>query len=66
MVIKSLPQRIKKTGMDLPVHVKEEFGEEIQKSWNEYVEQVGEEIASSTNFFNDALNEILAKGEQLF
>ena len=46
--------------------VKEEFEEEIQKSWNEYVEQVGEEIANSTNFFNDALNEILAKGEQVF
>jgi hypothetical protein len=46
--------------------VKEEFEEEIQKSWNEYVEQVGEEMANSTNFFNDALNEILAKGEQLF
>ena len=46
--------------------VKEEFEEEIQKSWNEYVEQVGEEMANSTNFFNDALNEILAKGEDLF
>lgn len=46
--------------------VKEEFEEEIQKSWNEYVEQVGEEVANSTNFFNDALNEILAKGEQVF
>jgi hypothetical protein len=46
--------------------VKEEFGEEIQKSWNEYVEQVGEDLANSTNFFNDALNEILAKGEQIF
>ncbi len=46
--------------------LKEEFEEEIQKSWNEYVEQVGEDIANGTNFFNDALNEILAKGEQLF
>ena len=46
--------------------VKEEFAEEIQKSWNEYVEQVGEDIANSTSFFNDALNEILAKGEQIF
>jgi predicted Zn finger-like uncharacterized protein len=46
--------------------VKEEFEEEIQKSWNEYVEQVGEEIANSTSYFNDALNEILAKGEQIF
>ena len=46
--------------------VKEEFEEEIQKSWNEYVEQVGEEIANTTPFFNDALNEILAKGEKIF
>jgi hypothetical protein len=46
--------------------VKEEFEEEIQKSWNEYVEQVGEDVANTTTFFNDALNEILAKGEQIF
>jgi predicted Zn finger-like uncharacterized protein len=46
--------------------VKEEFEEEIQKSWNEYVEQVGEEVANTTSYFNDALNEILAKGEKIF
>jgi predicted Zn finger-like uncharacterized protein len=46
--------------------IKEEFEDEIQKSWNEYVDQVGEEVANSTNFFNEALNEILCKGEQLF
>lgn len=46
--------------------VKEEFEEEIQKSWNEYVEQVGEEVANTTTYFNDALNEILAKGEKIF
>jgi len=46
--------------------VKEEFEEEIQKSWDEYVEQVGDEIANSTDFFTDALNEILAKGEKIF
>jgi predicted Zn finger-like uncharacterized protein len=46
--------------------VKEEFEEEIQKSWNEYVEQVGEDVANRTSFFNDALNEILAQGEQIF
>jgi predicted Zn finger-like uncharacterized protein len=46
--------------------VKEEFEEEIQKSWNEYVEQVGEDVANTTSYFNDALNEILAKGEQIF
>ncbi len=46
--------------------VKEEFEEEIQKSWSEYVEQVGEEVADTTPYFNDALNEILAKGEKVF
>jgi hypothetical protein len=46
--------------------VKEEFEEEIQKSWSEYVEQVGDEVANSTPYFNDALNEILAKGEKIF
>jgi hypothetical protein len=47
-------------------NLQEEFEDEIQKSWNEYVDQVGEEVANSTNFFNEALNEILCKGEELF
>ncbi|MFC1660607.1 zinc-ribbon domain-containing protein [Gemmatimonadota bacterium] len=46
--------------------IREEFEEEIQKSWNEYVDQVGESVASSTSYFNDALNEILARGERIF
>jgi hypothetical protein len=46
--------------------VKEEFEDEIQKSWDEYVEQVGEEIANTTDFFTEALNEILAKGQRIF
>ncbi len=46
--------------------IKEEFQEEIEKSWAEYVEQVGEEMAKNTTFFTDALNEILARGEQIF
>ncbi|MFC1575289.1 zinc-ribbon domain-containing protein [Gemmatimonadota bacterium] len=46
--------------------LKEDFDDEVKKSWSEYVDQVGEEIANSTNFFNEALNEILAKGEQLY
>jgi hypothetical protein len=44
----------------------EEFQEEIDKSWAEYVEQVGNEIAESTPYWTDALNEILARGEPLF
>lgn len=44
--------------------VREEFEEEIQKSWDEYVEQVGEEVATGTSFFEDALSEILAVAGQ--
>ncbi len=47
-------------------NLKEVFGEEVKKSWEEYVQQVGEEIANSTPFFRDALNEILAGGQAVF
>ena len=45
-----------------------DFEEEIEKSWKEYVEQVGEEMASGDGrqFWTDALNDILAKGQQVF
>ncbi|HSJ07382.1 MAG TPA: hypothetical protein VK936_11790 [Longimicrobiales bacterium] len=43
-----------------------EFRDEIMKSWEEYVAQVGLETAKSTPYFRNALNEILAKGEQIF
>jgi hypothetical protein len=46
--------------------MKNEFREEIRKSWEEYVAQVGLDMAKSTPFFRDALNEILAKGDQIF
>jgi len=46
--------------------LKEDFAEEIDKSWEEYVEQVGEELATSTSHWTDALNDILAKGEDTF
>lgn len=46
--------------------LKEEFREEVQKSWSEYVDQVGLEMAESTPYFQEALNQVLAKGEQLF
>ncbi|TVP75188.1 MAG: hypothetical protein EA352_08860 [Gemmatimonadales bacterium] len=42
------------------------FEEEIEKSWEEYVEQVGPELAEGTDFFIAALNDILARGETLF
>lgn len=46
--------------------LKELFQEEIQKSWEEYTEQVGKEMADATPYFNDALNEILAGGQRIF
>ncbi|MBW3533717.1 MAG: zinc-ribbon domain-containing protein [Gemmatimonadetes bacterium] len=46
--------------------LKEDFEDEIKKSWDEYVDQVGSEVAESTTFFNDALNQILARGQQVF
>ena len=46
--------------------LKEDFGEEIKKSWQEYVGQIGDEVANSNNYFNEALNEILAGGQQIF
>ena len=47
-------------------NLKELFGEEIRKSWEEYSEQVGQEIASTTPYFTEALNEILAEGRAVF
>lgn len=46
----------------------EDFEEEIEKSWKEFVDQVGAEIAEGEGhrFWTQALNEILAKGQQLF
>ena len=44
----------------------EDFEEEIQKSLKEYVEQVGEEMANENPFWVEALNDVLAKGQQIF
>jgi predicted Zn finger-like uncharacterized protein len=46
--------------------LRQEFREEIKKSWEEYVAQVGDPLARSTPFFRDALNEILAGGTRVF
>ncbi|HYH78344.1 MAG TPA: hypothetical protein VEX86_01055 [Longimicrobium sp.] len=46
--------------------LRREFTEEIKKSWEEYVGQVGQEMAKTTPYFREALNEILAKGQQVF
>ena len=42
------------------------FKDEIEKSWQEYVEQIGAELAKSTTFWSEALNEILAGGSKVF
>lgn len=47
-------------------NLKEEFAEEVKKSFEEYELQVGKELASSTTYFNDALNEILAGGQKVY
>lgn len=46
--------------------LEDDFEDEIEKSWKEYVEQVGREMASDTTYFTDALNDILAKGDTVF
>jgi predicted Zn finger-like uncharacterized protein len=46
--------------------LRQEFREEIRKSWDEYVSHVGNQIARDTSYFRDALNEVLAGGQQLF
>lgn len=46
--------------------LRQEFRDEIRKSWEEYVEQIGREVAHGTPYFRDALNQILARGQQVF
>ena len=46
--------------------LKEDFEDEIRRSLAEYVGQVGRELADSTDYFEKALNEILARGQQIF
>jgi predicted Zn finger-like uncharacterized protein len=48
--------------------LEQDFEAEIDKSWKEFVEQVGREIADGPGreFWREALNDILAKGKQLF
>lgn len=44
----------------------QEFQDEIDKSWEQYVQQVGSEMAQETDYFREALNELLARGEEVF
>ena len=47
-------------------NLKEEFAEEVKKSFEEYELPVGTARASSTTYFNDALNEILTGGQKIY
>lgn len=46
----------------------QDFEDEIEKSWKEFVEQVGDDLANGPGrgFWKEALNDILAKGEKVF
>jgi predicted Zn finger-like uncharacterized protein len=46
--------------------LREDFDEEIRKSWAEYVEQVGSEMARETRYWTEALNDLLARGRPVF
>ncbi len=48
--------------------LEQDFEGEIDKSWKEFVEQVGADLANGAGkqFWRDALNDILAKGQQVF
>lgn len=46
--------------------LKQTFGEEIKKSYEEYVAQIGQSFAESTTHFKDALNEVLGEGKRIF
>lgn len=46
--------------------LREDFAEEIRRSWSEYVRRVGEDLAHDSRYFQDELNATLARGEQLF
>ena len=46
----------------------QDFEEEIDKSWKEFIDQVGGEMAGGDGrqFWTEALNDILAQGQQVF
>ena len=46
--------------------IKEDFADEVRRSWSEYVRRVGEDLARDSRYFQDELNATLARGEQLF
>ncbi len=46
--------------------LKEDFAEEVRRSWSEYVRRVGRDMAHGSRYFQDELNANLARGERLF
>lgn len=63
-IVAYYPDRIEKSRAEGTL--REEFKEEVLKSWEEFVLQVGADFARETNHFQDALNDILAQGEKVF
>ena len=46
--------------------LREDFADEVSRSWSEYVRRVGRDLAHDSRYFQDELNATLARGEQLF
>ena len=46
--------------------LREDFAEEVRRSWSEYIRRVGEDLAHDSRYFQDELNATLARGEELF
>ena len=46
----------------------QDFEDEIEKSWKEFVDQVGDDLANGPGrgFWTEALNDILARGQKVF
>lgn len=46
--------------------LREDFAEEVRRSWSEYLRRVGADLARDSRYFQDELNATLARGEQLY
>jgi predicted Zn finger-like uncharacterized protein len=46
--------------------LREDFADEVRRSWSEYVRQVGRELAHGSRYFQEELNATLARGQQLY
>ena len=46
--------------------LREEFADEVSRSWSEYIRRVGRERALANRYFQDELNTTFAQGQELF